>query len=113
MSHNIVDKGKVVRENTQVLCIAWLCLRYWNEVTLSSDHMNHFCVSLLAFSQQRHLFAHSTAGVFPQIKDISLSQTCSYNSGTLNDGFEYMQNPLRHEIFRVSPTKYICILAVL
>lgn len=49
MLHNLVDKGEVVRKNTQVLCIAWLCLRYRNGVTLSSDHMNHFCVSLLVF----------------------------------------------------------------
>ena len=45
-----------------MLCTALLCLKCRDEVTLSSDHMNHLCVSLLVpLYGVIYVFAHTAA----------------------------------------------------
>jgi len=96
MLHNPVDNGKAVRKNTQVLCLAWLCLQYRNEVTLSSDHMNHFCVSLpMFYTSVIYLLIELLQVVSQRTTFLCLRQLCC-NSNTLNGGDEYLQNQLTH-----------------
>jgi hypothetical protein len=95
MLHNLVDNGKVVGKNTQVLWIVWLLSTVQERSdTYQWPHESFLCLTAHGL-QQRNLFAHSAAASSFTTNDISLSRTLCCNSDTLNGSVENLQNQLR------------------